>query len=399
MNLTDYFWLKRAGRFANPLNSNDRLPVVYGSVLEGQQGNWILPCIDTVNHVYCYCGHPATDVIWSPSQDYIFIDGVGAKTIPETYSVNYSNPSYENMATVTFTNDMGNAIISARGYGKADSTGLTWMANIVEIIEDFLTVENGWTAALFESTAKARARAVFESQGYVAGGVITEDAPVWDIIQQMMGSFYGSAFLDGNGRLVLEIDDGTIKETSKAGVVSKADLKLIGARQRMANLINKCPASYAYDYTKFYFRSHTDETAHHNLASQAIYGLQEPASPMRFYWSRDLATVQKIQDIIVGKYAYPTWEIDLEDISLKNVGMDTGDLFAASVESCFDQNGSAMINQLWRLVSIMPQFERKKIRMRALDTGSFLTAAELADGSILADGSSRAGGGRDLTVY
>lgn len=207
MNLKDTFYLKRAGRYTNGGNSNDCLPIVYGDLTDGAAGIWKLPCVDTVNCVYCYAAHSVLSVA-DGNSICIYADGVLVD--PANYTFDESD-AYEggiSIATITFTTSQNNAEITAKGKGKSAAGEL--IENVIDIIDDFLTVENTFTSDLYEATHKARASHVFIQQGYKAAGVIQKDIQIWELLGMMMGAFLGSAYLDGGGKLVLEIETGVL---------------------------------------------------------------------------------------------------------------------------------------------------------------------------------------------
>jgi len=397
--LSDTFYLNRAGRYSSPLNSNDRLPLIYGDLTDGSMGIWTLPCINTSAYVYCFAGH---EVISAANGNSISIYADGVLVSPANYTFNACNNygSLGNIATVTFTSDQGISAITARGKGKpTTSGGSTLMDNIVDIVNDFLTVENDFSGSLFESTLEALASQVFSSQGYEAAGVIPEDAKIWDIITEMMASFLGSAFLNGSGELVLDIDNGFISQYS-ASVIRKSGTTLVDAEQRLVNIINQCPCHYAYNYAAGEFKRETDDSSHTDTASQGIYGVRKPDSPYQFYWCRDLTSVQKIQDIIVAKFRNPLYEIEIENNSLKYVELDQGDIFIYSVDSLYDENGDELLNHYWKIISVSPDFQAGKIKFRALQTNYYLSApTAFGDGTILGDGTVMGGGARVATIY
>ena len=317
--LTDTFYLKRAGRYAAPLNSADRLPVVYGDLTDGTLGVWTLPEIDTANYVFAFAGHEVLSVANGNSisiyENDLLLD-------PAMYTFNEAN-NYEGLgviATIDFTTPKTGSIITARGMGKPTASGgATLMENIVDIIYDLMTVENDWTAANFEGTAKARAAQLFTAQSYKAAGAIVENAVLWDIVTDMLSSFLGSAWLDGNGKLVLDIDTNTIAyEYGQNAIFSRADAELTDAIQRLANIINQCPCNYSYNYVAGEFKKQTNDTAHADAISQGIYGVREPNTPYQFYWCRDLTSVQTVQDLIVAKFKDPLYEITIQDASPKH---------------------------------------------------------------------------------
>ena len=398
--LTDTFYLKRAGRYAKPLNTNDRLPIVYGDLTDGTLGLWGCPCIDTDNYVYCFAGHEVLSVANGNS---ITVYENDVEVDPADYlfdeAIDYEGEGI--IATITFTSSKAGSVISVRGKGKPTmSGGATLMDNIVDIVDDFLTVENDFTSAIYEATAKARAAQVFDAQSYVAAGVIIDDVEIWETITEMMASFLGGAYLDGDGELVLEIDDNNLPyQYGQAGVIPRGEAEMLSAVQRLGNIINRCPCNYRYSWLSGGFKAHIDDSAHASAISQGIYGAREPGTPYQFYWCRDKTAVQTIQDIIVSKLKVPIYEIEIEDQTLRRVGCDIGDIVIFSADTIYDTTEQPLLNQQWKVIGAARDFNDGKIAFRALQTPYYLMVAYLADGTYLADGSIHAGSDRDMTVY
>lgn len=398
--LTDTCYLKRAGRYAKPLNTNDRLPIVYGDLTDGTLGLWECPCIDTDNYVYCFAGHEVLSVANGNS---ITVYENDLELDPSLYSFDEAN-DYEGQGTIAiinFTTPKTGSIITVRGMGKPTATGgATLMDNIVDIVNDFLTVENDFTSSIYEATAKARAAQVFTAQSYAAAGVINEDAEIWEIVTEMMASFLGGAYLDGDGELVLEIDDNTIPyQYGQAGVIPRGEAELLSAAQRLGNIINRCPCNYRYSWRVGEFKAQTDDSAHASAISQGVYGAREPGTPYQFYWCRDLTSVQTIQDIIVAKLKDPVYEIEIEDQTLCRVGNDIGDIIIHSADMLYDSAENPLYNHYWKIIGVDRDFNTGKVAFRALQTAYYLTVAYLADGTHLADGSIHAGSDRDAAIY
>ncbi len=315
------------------------------------------------------------------------------------YTFNEAN-NYEGhgiIATIDFATPKANAVITARGKGKV-LTGTTLMENIIDIVNDFLTVECDFTSSLFESTAKARASQLFTAQAYKAAGVIDQDTVIWEIITAMMGSFLGSVYLNGEGALTLDIDKNTIPY-EQVPIIRRGDGVLTDAKIRRDNIVNQVPAHYAYNYVTWEFKKQTDDTAHADAISQGIFGVRKPNTPYQFYWCRDLTSVQVVQDVIVAKLKNPLYEIEINDTTIKRIEVDKGDFIAYSADRLYGTDGQALLNQYWKVISIRPEIAKNKIRFRALQTTNFMTIAYLADGSHLADGSIKAGSDRDTTGY
>lgn len=397
--LSDTFYLKRAGSYSNPIDANDKLPVVYGDLTDGINGIWKLPCLNKTDFVYAFAGHEVLSVANGNTEIAIYKDGVleaGAN-----YAFNELN-NYEgngNIATIDFIADPVNAIITARGKGKPTATGgATLMINIIDIVDDFLTVENDFAGSLFESTAKIMASSIFTSQAYAAAGCIVRDVPIWETIANMMSSFLGSVFINGEGELVLDIDINTIP-LGYADIITKGDGYLSDAKIRRDNIINQCPVNYAYDYVNNRFKSHTDLSTQADAISQDLFGIRTPKTPYQLYWIRDKANCQTIQSLIVDKLKNPLYEIEITDATLKRVEIDIGDFVAFSADSLYDQKGIQLLNNLWKILSVKPDYGKNNIVFRALQTGYFMTTARILDGSWILDGSVKLGGDRDLTIY
>ena len=398
VRLTDTHYLKRASAYSAPINGNDRLPIVYGDLTDGSLGIWEIPCLNSADWVYAFAGHEVLSVANGNSisvyENDLLLD-------PAMYVFDESN-DYEGhgvIATIDFSTPKTGSKITVRGKGKPTATGgATLMTSIIDILYDFLTVESSFAASLFEATAKARASQIFSAQSYKAAGIISEDNVVWETITTMMGSFLGSAFINGEGGLTLDIDINTIP-FGFADVLRKGDAFLTDARIRRDNIINQCPCNYAYNYVDGEFKSETDASAHADAASQGIFGVRKPTEPYQFYWCRDLTSVQKVQDLIVAKLKGPLYEIEVVDATLKRIGVDIGDHILYSADRLYDSDGIALFNNYWKVLSVNPDYAKKKITFRALQTAHYLTIAYLADGNYLADGSIKAGDNRDMRAY
>ena len=397
--LSDTYFLKRASGYSNPINGNDRLPVIIGDMTDGIDGNWRLPCLNQTDWVYAFAGHEVLS-IGNGNSIVIYEDGLVMTGGGVDYTFDEKNDYQGNgeISTVDMVNPKLNAVITATGMGKPTATGgATLMENIIDIVDDFLTVENDFSSSLFESTAKATAASIFDGQSYKAAGAITQDVAIWQTIVNMMGSFLGSVFINGEGELVLDVDINTIP--LGADIISKGDAYLSDAKLKRDNIINQVPANYAYDYVLNRFKSHTDTSTHLDAISQSVFGVRTPKTPYQFYWCRDLTSVQKVQDYIVEKLKDPIYEIEITAATLKQAGIDIGDFVVYSTDSLYDQAGAELTNQYWKTTSVKPNYAKNKIIFRALQTPFFLTTAKLLDGSWILDGSEMLGGKRDLTTY
>ncbi len=396
MKFTDNFNLKKASQYSSPKNTGDKLPVVYGDLADGSEGIWTLPCINTGSYVYAFAGHPVLTVAEGNAVS-VYADGTLIS--PADYTFNPANnvESKGVISTITFTSDQSNAVITVRGRGKASGGSL--IDNIIDMVSDFLLVECGFSAAVLNPTALARAKQVFMAQGYRAAGIITEDIEVWTALQQMMGSFLGSCFVDGNGLLVLAIDDGLLNLSGGADIIRRAEGEFKKATQELDNIINQVPADYKYNYAAGEFKGETDDSAHANLISQGVFGVRKPDDNYEIYWCRDLTSVQKIQDILVAKFGDPIWEIEILDKTMKRIHLDVGDVFVYSTDWLYDKFGRPLFNYYWKIISVNPDLDAGTVTIKALSTNYYMTVVYYADGTYKADGTIKAGGDLNLTVY
>ena len=399
--LSDTFYVKRAGTYSAPLNTNAALPVVYGDLTDGIDGLWELPCLNSTDWVYAYAGSEVLSLANGNSiviyEDGLILTGGG---VDYTFDEKNDYEGHGFIATIDMVHPKLNAVITATGMGKPRTIGgSVLMENLIDIVYDFLTVENDFVAGDFEETYKTMASHIFRKQRYYAAGVIYQDREIWEIITEMMASFLGSAYLDGDGDLVLAIDDGTLLQYGQAATLRKSEIDLKSAKQRLCNIINQCPCEYGYDYVLGLFKYETDASAHADAASQGIYGVKKPSTPYQFYWCRDTTDVQTIQDIIVDKFKSPLYEIEIDDQTITHIGVDQGDVFLASIDSLYDKEGFQLLNNYWKCVGVRHDYANSKISFRALQTAYFLTIAYIADGTYKADGSIKAGGNRDSVTY
>ena len=383
--------LPRAGRFDFPKNADDPLPLVYGDLSDGTRGNWKLPCIDTNNFVYCYAAH----AVMSAAQGNVVTVYVDGEETPASF--NHSDPSYDNMATVTFTSDQGAQTVTASGWGKPDGSGAL-LENLVDIIDDFLVVHCGWTGQ-WEPGAWSAARSVFEARGFRAAGVVCQDENVWDIVCRIAASFLGNLYVDASGRLVLTLDLADPGPMC-AAVVPGADVKRTRGLQQLYSVINRCPAVYAYDFHQQDFQGYDSGDDSADTASMALFGTREPEEPYRFTWCRTLEDVRKVQARITRKLARALWQLEFRDLCAERLHVDVGDHLACTFDDLWDPGGERMINQIFRVVSIQPDLETGFMDFEVVDTGGYLTAESFPlDGSVSLGGERRLGGDRDVTVY
>ncbi|MBW2052934.1 MAG: hypothetical protein JRI85_11945 [Deltaproteobacteria bacterium] len=359
---------RRASVFDYPLNENDILPVVYGdlTVSSGiQGGSWVLPCIDTSNHVYCFADHPVLSVADGNSVS-IYADGELAA--PGYYVFNEADTAYGSIATVTFTSAQGSKRISARGKGKADPNySQNLLYNLIDIAEDFLTGQNNYDPEMFEPLAKVRARSAFVGESYQTAGVIDQEINVWTLLKEMMGSFLGSVYKNSTGKLVFEVDTNQIPD-SQAPIIPISDIRFKSAEQRLDDVVNKITVKYKFN---FVVRDFISEVSNSDTLSRDIYG--DRSLTLFSRWCADQASAANVADILLRKFNHPTWRISFQDMTLKRAHLDVGDFVVAAFPYIYGGDKKTMINQICKIVENRPKVNQGQVEFTVLDTDQYMT--------------------------
>jgi hypothetical protein len=364
--------------YSTSFKSTDVLPIPYGDLSTGVTGAWKCPLINPVTFVYCYAG---CEVLSAANGNAISIFKDGNLVAPSSYvfdeSVLYDG--VKTIATITFTSDQGSSVITALGKGKPTITGgSVLMDNVVDIVYDFMTVENSFTSADFDLSLKAQAYYKFQSMGYKAAGLVNEDRIILDTVSEMMASFLGSSFPTGDGVLALYIEDGVVNGEGSP-ILTWSESELTEARLRIDDIINQCPISYAYNYAEEKYSEEDNGTDQEDVASQGVYGVLSVSTPFQMKWCRHKISALTVQQTIINLLKFPMYEIEVKDNTYKRVGVDVGDIICYSADILFDSIGSPLYNHYWKVISVKPDLDKGCITFRALQTTGYMTVAGVRD--------------------
>jgi len=287
--------------------------------------------------------------------------------------------------------------ITAQGQGSLHPTAGTLLTNPVDVVWDFLYTWCDVDSGIFDTTAKQTAYVKGLTQAYTCAGVILEDCTPWDKATEIMSSFLGSIYINGEGDIVLSIDDNSVQ--ADPAIIQRHEAYLTDAKLKLSNLINCVPFEYAYDYVQGRFLNGESGSANYDTASGNMYGLRKPDETFKFYWCRQTTPVNTVIDLIIDKLAAQLYQIELKDITMKRLAVDIGDWVVYSALDLYDREGLQMANRMWKVTGVSPDFRAGTMTFRALETPYFLTQQHLADGSIDADGSHKAGNCRLSITY
>lgn len=342
MILADYYWLPRAGRFSSAVNPNDRLPIVFGyypitpaaaGTPKYRERGHILPCINKSTTIadtaieygidYCYSIGKISTITGTTRSIEVFKNTSYMSTAKYSLISSHYEAGDLHLTYIRFATDYPNIsngdIITAFGNGIATSTSNTAINyNPMDAIKNFLCNINSFPMSLLDPVSFNKIKTIFDETTHHFYGVLNEDETHWNIVQKIMGSYLGHAYINAQGRLTFKIETTVIDQYSIKTVIPKSEIELISARQSAANLINQCPISYNYSWVKKDFENQVDTIS--DDISQNIFGKQEPATPFQAYFIQNQVSATKMQRTIIDKWSMPKWEITFEDKTLTRSG-------------------------------------------------------------------------------
>lgn len=398
-SVANEFTPKRTGTYASPPSSDGVLPVVYGTMTGGSDGLWECPRLSTTGYVYGAAGH-AVQAEADGNTPAVY--GKDGAPVPESdYAFNAAH-DFEGrgvIASLTFIRDMTDAEpLSVRCRGRAQ--GGTVIVNPVDAVRDFLTQLAGFTEDQLNQTSFAQARTVAERQALRVSGLIDEARSVGSILSEMLFPF-ADWWLDREGRICLRVEAGP-QSYSEADVVGcfpadgRSDMR-IEADSR--SLVNQVQAEYAYNGRLQRFEAWDDGSTTRDAVSQSLYGRRDKRFALK--WVREAETVRMIQAGLTARFKDPPLIFRVSRDGFRHIQLERGDVAAVSAPWFYDRDRRPLANQLMKVLEVETDFigGRMHFRLHHLGADLHLTQAFPADGSLSADGSSRAGGDRDRTAY
>lgn len=400
LDLSATLELKRAGDYCAPRKETALLPVVYGDMsLGGSGGLWEAVCLDKDSFVYALAGHALRpEAAGNPVSLY---DGQGRVIAPSDYTLDLAHNlgGQGVIATATFGEDAQSLEpITVRAQGRADEMG-GLITNPVEIIRDLLVNLAGAGPEELDQASFGRARGRADSLGYAAAGVIEKKATVGNLITALLADFLGSWWLGGKGRLrvFMDLGAGSLSESDIAACLRQGDLSGVSVRAKLADLVNRAPVSYAYNFATGEHQAYFDGLDTQDPRAQGLYGVS--AAALELSWVRSASVARTVSQRLVGLLGRPRRVISCRDNSLVNLPLEKGDAVLLSLSWLMDPQGRPLKNQIVRVLGLEPDLDAGTVGYTLLDSGLYKTLAAPADGRGRADGSLEAGGGRDRNDY
>ena len=291
--------------------------------------------------------------------------------------------------------------VSCSCHGKADSSG-TLLTNPIDILEDFLDTAGDVTVR--EATAWSLAAAHADTESYTCAGIMLSDNNLAYWLTDLLSSFLGSWYLNGQQELVVSLDTDNLKLFDIAGVLDERKTTRISGDPPRSNICNQMIINYALNANQQDKRYTSDIRSNYLMTdegensadthSQAKYGIRKKT--LNLNWTRNTTTVNALQTRIVGKYAGPTWTVDFAESGFRLPQVEPGDFVLYSWEERKDADGLILKNQVARVLGIEHDYDKQSIRFTLWDTGEYYPQEpQLWDGSWAVGDGSTYGGTRD----
>jgi hypothetical protein len=399
--LQDTWSLRLAAVYSDPEYPTDRLPYVYGDIAGGSGGVVYCPCIDTVNYRYLISDAP---IVAAPSAT-IYADSAVVAPADYTLTPDWTDGAGRHVAVVTFIASRAGQRIGYRGKGIKDAGGAL-IASPLAIAYDLL-VRRGVASADIDATSYAQAVAKAAAQGYIAAGALEDDRSLSYTLAELLGPFLAAVVLLPDRTVGFRIEVGGLPaDGAVAHHFDRATLSDVTVVYDRSNVINHAAIEYCrngYDIgLQQEYQARDDGSTTADAASQIAHGAMGPGktdAAIRARWVRDLTTVRAIQAVMVGLWAQPRALMSFRDDAWRASHLEVGDLAGWSWDWLYDPDGHPLRNQLVTLQRVAPDPRGRMVRCVAMDTGYYMTRAHPADGTILPDGATMAGGDRDRRDY
>jgi len=375
--LTDLYTLPTTANYPNAAQQNDVLPVLYGDLTENSGGGVTnCPCLYVDAHIYGIAAHEILSA-GAGNEFYVYENGVLTE---KSYEVNpaYTGDAGDVIAIVTFL-EAPDEPVSIACKGKLDADG-NLITNPVDVIIDLLTDDT-----TFDPTTVAKARQTADDLGYTCAGAIVQDTTFAVLLTQIMSTFLGDWYINGDKALVLAFDsEETIYQVS--GFLKRSRCEWQRATRRLENIANQIQVNYAVAFVtidkrfskgfradNYYMTDDGDSTK--DIASQNVYGTR--LAPLELNWTRNTTAAQVIQARAVEKFANPIWLVDITGHSPYNMMVEKGDFVVFDCPFLRDESGEKLQAQIGRVIEIEKDLDNLTISYKLQDTGRFFPASPI----------------------
>ena len=381
-----------------PDNPKEIIPIIYGEMDSTSEtlpfiGAWKMPLIrsTTIRKKYCYAGHECLSIA-AGNAPRVWIDNeAGSETTGFVFNGSDTSFDIKPISTIELVATTGFKLdVTVRGMGKPTSAAsTTLMENLVDIITDFIQVENG-SVFQIDPTNSIDSKTFLESTNFTAtppgksAGIITQEIPVWTQIQEMLSGLGGTAFLSSDdGKLKFVIDE-FIKIPDNSLIISRGDILDSQTMARVKNVYNSIGNKYAW------FETLEDYVVDGGVVSQT--------TSINHYAARDLILTTKwsftghdvsfLKGTGSGFRNNVSRPLDIITCTIANpviMQIEPGlDYLYLTFENLIGTDGKMKINEFCKVLSIKFLLDQDKAELTVMDTNQWKD-----DGA----------GSRDMTLY
>lgn len=370
LTINSTYTLPISGRYANPENQNDILPVVYGEMT----GVWAAPCINTVSFVYCFASHACLSSANGNTLTVSDENGV------RTDFLFFNAVDYEGQGVIAMIQLLtaANGKVLVSGSGKVNTAG-TLLENPVDIIEDLL----GDVNAVFEHTSAAQARRDAVSAGFLAAGIMLKEQPYTFWMTAIMGSFLGDWWSNHDGKIRLRFDTGAVGSIQVAGFLVERRATRVSGDLTIKNIVNKAIIHYQLSFgeqdkrfkegVRSNYLGYDDGVSSQDIASQLKYGIRSRV--FEFDWIQQASVASIVQQRVIDRFSGKTWILTWTEYGLLNMPVEEGDYVVFSWEERKDSQGNALQNQIAQILSKEVDLDMEQITFTLKDLGVVLVSA------------------------
>lgn len=370
------FALGAAGRYADPANPAEPLPVVYGALASPARGGALGTVeIDRARAAFLVADHPVEAI------DAVYVDGE-ARLSGFTAFPDADFDGLGRIALVRFdAPPAGRVTVDARGRRGAAGALLT---DAVDVIEDFLALA-GVARERLDATLAAEARRFSLASGYRLEGAIDRARTPREWLALWMLHVLGDAFVTEEGRLGLRLAGAPLTDFELSADLEGRDALEAAWTLETASLLTRPLLRYRYNWAQGDYEA-SDETPA-SAASLLRFG-REYARELALPWARSEAHAGRLRGLLLDRLGAPRWTVDLADQSRALLALGVGDRFLLT-HGAAPQADAA--RRVYRILSISKDLETGVVRALGEDLGAVAGAPVLYDGGHLYDAAVRHG--------
>jgi hypothetical protein len=200
-----------------------------------------------------------------------------------------------------------------------------------------------------DDTTFALAEAMASEYSYTCAGVIQANNTLGFWIQAILTSFLGSFKFGSDGALQVFLRPAST-EYNVQEILHEREALSLKIKQDIASIFNRIIINYSVSYAKIdrrfkeggessYFRTADDSTG---TDSTSIERYGERTQTFDFDWTRNTATVEQVQSILLDLYNFPESIVEYQGQDFKFMPLELGDQIQGSLSLILNEDGDVI---------------------------------------------------------